>query len=159
MISIASSIDGRLRVRVPELRGALALAECRAELAAIPGVALVVSNERTGSLLIHYDTAQILRSEMEARACVCLGMTPEVLDDDGQSDLQDAPRPAWTGALKWRPARRDVNRYAKLGAVACMAVSLLAIAARQKRLHAWSGAASLVLVAVHMAIHRRTLLR
>lgn len=158
MASIASSIDGRLRLRAPEWRGTSSLAECQAALAELPGVVSVACNERAASLLIHYDFTRTPRPEMEGLARARLGLAAETAEAvDSSVQREDAV--SVRGFYRWRPARRDLNRYAKIGAVATMAVSLLAIAARQRRLHVWSGVASLVLTGVHMAINRRNLLR
>lgn len=157
MASIASSIDGRLRVRVPELRGTSALAECQTALAAIPGVSSVACNARIGSLLVYYEIATHSRASMEAQVFACLGRVPA--EAAGAGTLAQAGQVVRQRVVKWVPARRDINRYAKFGAVVSMAVSLLAIAARQRRLHVWSGVAALALTGVHMTINRRNLLR
>lgn len=155
MWNIASSIRGRLRVRLRPLPEAGSLETLCAQLRAQPGVGDVQSNSRTGSVLIHYDPLVVSPAGLD----VCL---VELL---GSADEGPVPVTRAGTLVKnvWRqvPAvsRRDLNRYAKYGAVACMALSLWALAIRQRRLHVWGGVASLAFTGVHMAINRRNLWR
>lgn len=156
MWSIASSISGRMRVRLSPLPDAASLEALCGQLRAQPGVDDVRGNPRTGSVLIHYDPLVISQTGLE----VCLAGQLGPSWGDGAASVTR------TGELVksvWRqvPAvsRRDLNRYAKYGAVACMAVSLWALAVRQRRLHVWGGVASLAFTGVHMAINRRNLWR
>lgn len=158
MANIVSSIAGRLRLRAPELKGGPVLAAQQAALAGLPGIVSATVNARTGSLLVRYDAARLSRSELEREVCLRFGIARAQNGLNAGDGLEAVPLES-APARKWKPARGDVNRYAKLGSVACMAVSLLAIAARQRRLHVWSGVAALAFAGAHMVIHRRTLLR
>lgn len=56
---VASDIPGRVRLRLPELRGKKPLVEqCSEALRAVPGISDVQVNSITGSILAFYDTDQ-----------------------------------------------------------------------------------------------------
>lgn len=58
-LHIASHVPGRLRVRAQKLRDEGAVEAVVARLRAEPGVRSVSASELTGSVLVHYDPAQI----------------------------------------------------------------------------------------------------
>lgn len=59
LLRIASHVPGRLRVRAEKFRGEGATAEVVDRVAAERGVTSVTASEVTGSVLVHYDPAQI----------------------------------------------------------------------------------------------------
>ncbi|KAF7598217.1 MAG: hypothetical protein CGU28_13405 [Candidatus Dactylopiibacterium carminicum] len=156
---IASSVPGRLRLRVPafDADGRDALA---GSFEALPGVLEVSQNPRVASVLVRYDPATLPRKtiELKARKLLAANDTPPADGDEGPDpdDTVLGPAPVAIPRRKWRLV---VNRYAKYGAVAAMGISLLAIAARRKGLHTQAGILALVFTGIHMYVHRRNLLR
>lgn len=139
MSRIASSIPGRIRVRDPKLRVPERLLRLRDALAQGMGILSVETNALTGSLLLHYDAA---------------ATAPEIMESfvDAAVDAELAsPRPDTT--------QTRLNRYAKHGMLASLAVSLAFAAAGNKRWHALSGGLFLAGLGVHLAHHRQRLLK
>lgn len=139
MTSIVSAIPGRIRVRLPQLRDAARLERLRAMLAADAAVHECETNPAAGSLLLHYDAAKVAPEIMEA------------LVDAAVDDELAAPRPD--------TAKIRLNRHAKRGMLLSLALSLAFAAAGKKRWHTLSGGLFLVGLGLHLAIHRRRLLR
>lgn len=139
MSRIASSIPGRIRVRDPKLRVPERLERLRSALAAGDGVTSTEINPVAGSLLLYYDAA---------------ATAPEIMESfvDAAVDAELAsPRPD--------TAQTRLNRYAKHGMLASLAVSLAFAAAGNKRWHALSGGLFLAALGVHLAHHRQRLLK
>lgn len=139
MSRIASSIPGRIRVRDPQLRQAERLERLRAVLAAGEGVTSSEINPTTGSLLLGYDAATVAPEIMEA-----------LVDAAVDAELA-APRPD--------TAEARLNRYAKRGMLASLALSLAFAAAGKKRWHVLSGGLFLAGLGLHLAVNRKRLLR
>ena len=139
MSRIASSIPGRIRVRDPQLRQPERLERLRTALAAGAGVASTEINPVAGSLLLHYDAATVAPELMEA-----------FVDAAVDAELA-APRPD--------TAQTRLNRYAKHGMLASLALSLAFAAAGKKRWHVVSGGLFLAGLGVHLAVNRQRLLR
>lgn len=78
MSTYVHAIDGRLRVRLPALRGnRRAAAELRRELRALPGVNTVTPNPLTGSVLVEYDSTRLSNDDILDR----LGVEPPAATD------------------------------------------------------------------------------
>jgi hypothetical protein len=120
------------------------LERLRATVAALDGVLSIETNAATGSLLLFYDTAKADRSVVESRVEAAAGA------------VLDAPPPPHARASA---TKRRANRYAKYGMIGGLATSLVLAAAGKKRLHALTGGAFVACLGVHMAIHRRHLLK
>lgn len=119
-----------------------------ARLQAIDGMTSVEASAAAGSLLLRYDVDRCSRAAMEACAgdalAAALGREPGV--------------PRATPPTR-KQAAREWNRVAKLGMLASLPVSLALAAAGSKRLHAVSGGVFTLLLLVHMAVHRRHLVK
>ena len=139
MSRIASSIPGRIRVRDPQLRQAERLERLRAVLAGGEGVTSSEINPTVGSLLLGYDAATVAPEIMEA-----------LVDAAVDAELA-APRPD--------TAEARLNRYAKRGMLASLALSLAFAAAGKKRWHVLSGGLFLAGLGLHLAVNRKRLLR
>lgn len=142
MNRIVSAVPGRLRLRDLALRDSQQLERLRCTIAAFNGVRSVYGNPKAGSLIVRYDVACLepkrIEAQVEAAAAVELA------------------KPTTSG----RGCRRvRVNRYAKRGMLASLAVSLLLAAVGQKRWHAASGGLFLASLLVHLGVHRRHVLR
>lgn len=142
MSRIVSSLPGRIRLRDTALRQPDRLERLRAVLAGMDGVLSVEGNAKTGSLLLHYDAASTDTDLIEASV-------------EQAADAEFAsPRPAY------RPSTRvRLNRYAKRGMLVSLTASLVLAAAGQKRWHAITGGAFVACLLVHLAVHRRHLMR
>lgn len=147
--AIVSSIPGRLRLRHPLLRRAQQSGDLAAKLRAIEGVLAVDLKPAAGSLLVHYDRTR----------CDCTWMETQVAaasqfgeDAEGASS-QPARR------FSRRSSDREWNRLAKLGMIASLPVSLALAAAGSKKLHAIAGGVFTLLLLVHLAVHRRHLVK
>jgi copper chaperone CopZ len=65
MATYLHALDGRIRVRFPEIRGnRRAAARLRQELRALPGVSKVDANPLTGSVLVEYDSERLSADEI-----------------------------------------------------------------------------------------------
>lgn len=142
MKRIVSSISGRIRLRDAGLRDPLRLERLNRSVKSFKGVLTVEANRGAGSLVVHYDPAQIDHGQIEAQLEAMAGA--------------ELARPV---PERRRITRVQVNRYAKRGMLASLAVSLLLAATGQKRWHALSGAMFVACLMVHLAIHRRHLVR
>lgn len=142
MKHIVSSISGRIRLRNGGLCDPLRLERLNRSVKLFKGVLTVEANLRAGSLVVHYDPAQIEHGQIEAR-----------LEAMAAAELA---RPA---PERRRITRVQVNRYVKRGMLGSLAISLLLAATGQKRWHALSGAMFVACLMVHLAIHRRHLVR
>lgn len=156
MNPIVASIPGRLRLRDPALRRPARLAALARELGGLKGVAAVEANATAGSLVLRYDPARLGRVEAEAAAGAAAN---RVLDRDAASAAKVPARPAGRVSRRNDGRRQRLNRQAKRGMLGSLAVSLALAAAGAKRWHAVSGALFLAGLAVHLAIHRRSLLQ
>lgn len=158
---IASSLPGRLRLRAPALRRAAPLRRLVAGLGELPGVLAVAANERAGSVVLTYDAGRIARGDMEATALHAAGSVLDVGVDGAKVETSAPPAAAAersVGGLA--PSLRvRVNRPAKRGMLGSSLVSLALAAAGAKRWHVLSGGAFLVFLTLHLAVHRRHLLR
>jgi copper chaperone CopZ len=88
MATYLHAIDGRLRVRLPELRGdRRAAASLRRELRALPGVSTVDVSPLTGSVLVEYDADRLSTDEVLGAAGV---EAPDATGDTRRGALFDA---------------------------------------------------------------------
>lgn len=189
MNRIVSAIPGRIRLRDPRLRERAPNERLRARLAALEGVRSVVGNPATGGLLLHYDATRVDRAAMEsgveaaaaselapgappvpnARPRAAAARAGAVVRLERKRPPGDSgPRSEWetTGHVERRgrphSARalaRQLNGYAKLGMIGSLGASLALAAAGSKRLHIATGGLYLAFLAMHMAVHRRHLLK
>lgn len=142
MTRIVSSLPGRIRLRDPALRQPDRLDRLCAALRDIDGALSVEGNRQTGSVLLRY------------RADMAPVETVEAAVERAAEAEFSRPRPGPKPSTRVR-----LNRYAKRGMLASLAVSLALAAAGNKRWHAVSGGVFVSLLLVHLAIHRRHLLR
>lgn len=144
MIRIVSALSGRLRLKGTTLSSPEFVEETRERFLALPGALAARSNLRAQSLILEYDPAIL---------------TPDALIAE-LAPLQPETACAWnSAAAPLRAQRKEINRYAKIGAMATLAVSMGALAVKQKTLHAVTGALFLLFLAPHMGIHRKKLLK
>jgi hypothetical protein len=143
LAQIASSIPGRLRLRDPALREESTLPQVLVRLQALPGVLRVARNPQAASVTLHYDSQ--MTSPVIFAAAALKVFTPSAVAE-----------PAVASRREWR---RRANRYAKYGAIASLVTSLAFAAAGRKRAHTLTGGVFLAFLGLHMAIHRRNLLR
>ena len=148
-----SVLPGRIRLRHPLLRDRKRHAALAARLEPL---GTVQGNSAVGSFLICFDPA---RPELDAaiRAEVA-ALLPQPAAEPATVRRQvphvgkriALPRPRKT------PAKWELNRAAKIGAVVSMAVSLAALGT-SKKLHAQAGFVFVAMMLAHMAVHwRRT---
>lgn len=161
MSLIASSLPGRLRLRAPALRHAVARRRLSDRLMALPCALGIAENPRAGSLVLTYDAGQAVLADMEqaaVEAAKTLGVLPP--DTAASEDAMPAANAPAAGEGKALPsARVRLNRQAKRGMLVSLAVSMALAAAGARRWHVLTGSAFLVFLAAHLAVHRRHLLR
>ncbi len=146
MLSVASSLPGRVRLRGPALRDAALCARLQARVAGWRHVSSLEANPRTGSLLVRYDGNRLDPARFAARIV-------KVVE---QASLMLEPAPARAHGVT---SRVRANRHAKRGMLASLAASLLLAGAGLKRWHALSGGLFAASLAVHLWVHRRQVLR
>lgn len=189
MNRIVSALPGRIRVRDPALRTRQTNERLRTITANFDGIRSVEGNSKAGSLLLLYDAMKINRSSMEAQVEAALAAELDSQDQPvfrssptpaaprsriaagavstrGERELppRRAPEAAVPGDRRGPPfsrraLARRLNGYAKVGMVASLGASLALAAAGNKRLHIATGGVYLALLGIHMAVHRRHLLK
>ncbi len=147
---IASHLPGRLRLRDSTLRDAGRNRALSDAIAGWRGVAAADGNPRTGGILVRYDPAIVAPGEMEERARAALAppRPAEPADEGGEAANGNGNG----GGL------RRANRVAKIGMLATMATMLAALAF-SKRVHAAAGVLHVGLLMIHLARHRKGLLK
>jgi hypothetical protein len=140
MIRIASATPGRVRLKAPDLADVSMLDGVVRQLTALPGVRTVRVNAHASSVVVTFDDAHIDADSIATFVCGLIG-TPSA-----------KPRSSKTLRLR-------ANRYAKYGAMASLAASMAFAAAGNKRWHIATGGVFLACLGVHMAVHRRHLVR
>jgi hypothetical protein len=149
---IASSIPGRLRLHHGALRNPHLLERLRTAVAGWQEVLAVETNPRAGSLLIRYDPLLLEPRPCEERT---LATAAELL---GTHSATAARSQRHAHALGGSP-RVKVNRWAKRGMLASLALLLVLAAMGLKSWHTMVGIAFLHGLAVHLWTHRQRLLR
>lgn len=142
---IVAAVPGRLRLKHSALAEAAMQEAFAAQLNEIPAVSTLRANAAAASLIVEYDQAAIALKEIEQKIAQ---IASELLA------LPVSPRSNSGQTLK-----RRANRYAKYGAIASLAVSVAAIYAGRKRLHAATGWLFLAFLGVHMYVHRKNTFR
>jgi len=142
MSRIVSSIPGRIRIRDKRLRDPARLHQLEAGLRKIDVITGLQGNVGAGSVVLTFHShgvdAESLEAEVEAAV-------------DAALDAQFShPK---------RSLKQRVNRYAKVGMMGSLATSLALAAAGQKRGHAVAGGLFVACLGVHLATHRKSLLR
>lgn len=148
--AFVSVLPGRIRLRHPLLRDAGRHRDLTTRLQAL---AQVEGNPAIGSLLLYFDPTDT-GTETRIRAEVAAVLP---IDPPPPSTARSSPHRGKRIALPQpHKAKWQINRVAKIGAVASMAVSLAALGTSRK-LHAQAGALFVVMMLTHMATHwRRT---
>lgn len=153
--AFVSVLPGRIRLRHALLRDAVrhrALTERLQPLAEIEG------NVAIGSLLLRFDPADTgLETRIRTEVAAVLPVDPSPLPPAPSRPDRSSPHRGKRIALPQpHKAKWQINRVAKIGAVASMAVSLAALGTSRK-LHAQAGALFVMMMLTHMATHwRRT---
>lgn len=157
---IVSSIPGRLRLRNRALREPDRHARLQALLEDLDGTLAVEGSINAGSLLMRYDAVRIDKATMEARVTAAaekvLGAAEAVRA--APKAVEPAARERWTLGSRRAMARR-LNTYSKIGMLGSLGASLALAAVGKKHLHAATGGLFTALLAIHMAVHRRHLLK
>lgn len=142
MTRIVAAIPGRVRIRDGGLRQPDRLQRLRGALAALPGIVSIRGNPANGSLIVHYNAAEVAPEKMET-----------ALERTVDAELAQ-PRDRAAIAHRLR-----INRLAKYGMLTSLGTSLALAAAGNKRWHAATGMVFVACLGVHLATHRRQLLR
>lgn len=188
MSRIVSALPGRIRLRDPALRAPRTNERLQTVIAKFDGVRSVEGRTRSGSVVLLYDTTTTDRSSMEARVEAAAAAELSPRDDAPGRPAPPAvarntaarnvsgsrtgplaagsptPRGSVSGDRRGPPfSRRAIlrrlNGYAKVGMMASLGASLALAAAGNKRLHIATGSVYLALLGIHMAAHRRQLLK
>ncbi|MBK1687591.1 HMA2 domain-containing protein [Rubrivivax gelatinosus] len=151
-LPIVSSVPGRLRLRDARLRRDALRDAVLARLDSLPALRTLRANAAAGSVVVEYDGTRV----DEAAMC------REVLDAVAPwlPAREAAPSPAPAAARPRRPGRRrQLARATNVGMLASLGSSLALAAAGAKAAHVATGSVFLGLLGVHLAMHRRSLLR
>ncbi|MCW2318062.1 hypothetical protein M2322_003629 [Rhodoblastus acidophilus] len=147
----ASDLPGRIRLRHPMLRNRDAHARFHDRLREL---AEVESNPAAGSLLLRFDPADAgLNARIRAEIAALFGEAAPSSAPPSAAPERRSNAPVLNARAKW-----EINRVAKIGAIAAMAFSIAALRSSRK-LHAQAGALSVFLMLVHVAIHWRRAFR
>lgn len=188
MNRIVSALPGRIRLRDPALRALRTNERLQTIIAKFDGVRSVEGRTKSGSVLLLYDATRIDRSAMEAQVEAAAAAELALQDGVPSRSAPPAAAPDRTAkrasrfpagraspASPTRPATipgdrrgppfstrailRQLNEYAKFGMIASLGASLALAAAGRKRLHIATGGVYLALLGIHLAVHRRQLLK
>ena len=146
MTSIVSSTPGRIRLRHPDLRDAGRLAQLQQTIARWQHIEAIRINPQAGSLIVRYGVEKLDGRRLAQR-----------LDKAVDKLLHQPPVPS--PAKPGGTPRVRVNRWAKRGMLASLAISMMLAGAGRKRWHALSGGLFLASLTVHLWIHRRHILK
>ncbi|EME69041.1 hypothetical protein H261_15310 [Paramagnetospirillum caucaseum] len=131
------------------MRAAGRNAEVAAALAGWDGVLAAEGKPAAGSVVLRYDPAGIAPSEIEARIRALFAEA----EAEAEEAAADVAAPSGDGLSLW-----SLNRPAKIGMLASLTGTLLALAVG-KKLHAAFGAAHVAFLLVHLANHRKKILQ
>ena len=148
--AFVSILPGRIRLRHPLLRDTSRHRDLTARL--LPLVQ-VEGNPVIGSLLLRFDPTDTgMETRIRAEVATVLPIDPSP-----PTTPRSSPHMGKRIALPQpHKAKWQINRAAKIGAVASMAVSLAALGSSRK-LHVQAGAVFVMMMLTHMATHwRRT---
>lgn len=142
MTRIVAAIPGRIRIRDGGLRQPDRQARLHTALMKLPGVQRAQGNANAGSVIVHYDASRVSPQRIET-----------LIDKAVDAELAQ-PRDKAAIARRMR-----INRAAKIGMLGSLGASLALAATGNKRLHAATGMVFVACLGVHLATHRRNLLR
>lgn len=151
MLSVSSSIPGRLRLRGVALRNPALNARLQVHAARWRHVDSVTVNPRVGSLLIRYDANRLDPERMVERLRAAAARLMALPVDE---DQVPPAKPRSRGT-----ARARANRLAKRVMVASLAASLVLGVTRYKRWHILTGWTFVGALAVHLWVYRRHIFR
>lgn len=148
---VTSCIDGRIRIRDPQLtHKGVAEAVCEV-LSALPGISRVTVNERVGSLLVRYSAAVTkLQSILEGVAGL-LGAGEETTPYDESGG--QAPLVSGIKSLGLAVRKATVN----MGMLASLLTSMIGIMLGLKKLHYAAGILFLAIFGIHIFERRRAM--
>lgn len=86
---IVSFIEGRIRLRNPLLRDANILQQITSLVQNQPGIRQIITNERTGSLLIEYDSTIISHEDLLAARQMFEAFLPQEETTEESQDIMD----------------------------------------------------------------------
>lgn len=148
-MQVASCIDGRIRIRDPQLtQKGVADAVCEA-LSALPGISQVTVNERVGSLLVIYSAAV-------TRLQSIMGSITALLGDEEEATpfARSGEQAPFVSGLR-SPGLAGRRSAVNLGMLASLVTSMLGIMFGLKKLHYAAGVIFLALFGIHFFKRRR----
>lgn len=145
---IVSSLPGRLRLRDARLRREALREAVLARLDTLPALRRLRANAAAGSVVVEYDGTRI------GEAAMCREVIEAVAPW-----LAAAVPPAAAPKPRRASRRRQFARANNLGMLASLGGSLAFAAAGAKAAHVATGTVFLGLLGLHLATHRRSLLR
>lgn len=150
---IASSIDGRLRIRDSKLSDKTTAETISGILTAIPGVSSIAVNRKTGSLLVMYSAAVAGLQTILESVSGLLGAA-EVPGSGERRSAERRTTERRSGILFNSATRRNAIN---IGMLASLLTSMLGIMAG-KKLHIAAGVVFLGALGVHLIDKRKTVL-
>ena len=138
---IVSTLSGRVRARSPRLKSARLAAAVETRLRRIEGVTQVQANVAAGSVLVHFDAAQI---------------PGEALEDQLEQALLPPTREGAAGGPR---LSATVNRVTKVGMMTTLGASMACAALGRKKPHIAFGAGFLAFAGLHLFRYSHRLLR
>lgn len=151
---IVSSLPGRLRLRDARLRRDALREAVLARLDTLPALRTLRANAAAGSIVVEYDGTRV------GEALMCREVLDAVAPWLATAAAAAAAAPAAVPAPPRRVSRRrQLARANNLGMLASLGGSLALAAAGAKSAHVATGTVFLGLLGVHLAMHRRSLLR
>lgn len=144
---VASSLDGRVRVRDEGLKKEPLITRVREALLATPGVSGVEANPRVGSLLILYSAALTAVEKILKTVSDLLGSGEEVRGP--AQPVQSLGKMPFAGKLSLSIPPRVKSKLVNIGMLASLVLSLAAAVFGLKKLHVLTGIVFVLLFGDH----------
>ncbi|MCC6347350.1 MAG: hypothetical protein IT388_09220 [Nitrospirales bacterium] len=142
-------MEGRIRVRDERLKKRRIAEDLKRSLLAVVGIGEIVYNQRTGSLLIFFDTAAASSKDILDIVGKSWGVSLSAGElPPAGSGRKESPLPHLAGMAR---------RVGKGGMAAALALSLLGAVAGGAKLHVAAGIVFIALLGAHMYRHNNTL--
>ena len=142
-MQIASSIDGRVRIRDQQLTRTDVASAIEAKLSALPGVAQVSVNGKIGSLLVVYSAAAVTLKEIMKTISTLLGET--------ELPLRETRNERAESVFRIRPLTLPGKRsIVNMGMLASLVTSMVGIMIGLKKLHYAAGVVFLAFFGIHI---------
>lgn len=148
---IASIIDGRIRIRHSRLKEGAFAGELKRHLLAVKGLKEILINPRVGSALLVYDTLITSAEKIIKRIS-------RLLDINQKAEVQKGKVSGVNIIRGFSLNKVNARKAVRIGLIASLSASLIALVFGSKALHAAFGLVFLSFAAIHIFKYEKLLL-